>query len=63
MGRAPIADDPQSPHLRLASNGASIVASGLYRDRYRRVDEQWKFAERDAAFFHWVPLDKGWAKT
>jgi hypothetical protein len=52
-----------SVEIRLASHGASIIASGYYQDRYRRDEGQWKFAEREAAFFHWVPLDRGWAEN
>lgn len=51
-----------SVEIRLATNGVSIVASGYYIDRYRREDGCWKFMERDASFFHWAPLQKGWAK-
>jgi AcrR family transcriptional regulator len=51
-----------SVEIRLAAEGASIVASGYYNDRYRREYGRWRFVERDAYFFHWVPLDHGWAK-
>jgi hypothetical protein len=50
-----------SVELRLAAKGVSIIASGYYKDRYRREDGRWKFAERDCTFFHWVPLQQGWA--
>jgi hypothetical protein len=52
-----------SVELRLAAKGVSIIASGYYKDRYRREDGRWKFAERDCTFFHWVPLQQGWAKS
>ena len=51
-----------SVEIRLGANGTSIVASGYYKDKYRREGGVWKFAERDASFFHWVPLAQGWAK-
>jgi hypothetical protein len=51
-----------SVEIRLAAHGTSIVASGYYKDRFRREDGRWKFVERDAGFFHWVPLQQGWAK-
>jgi hypothetical protein len=51
-----------SVEIRLASNGTSVVASGCYKDRFRREDGHWKFVERDVSFFHWVPLQQGWAK-
>jgi hypothetical protein len=51
-----------SVEIRLVANSTSFVASGYYRDRYRRDNGCWKFVERDAAFFHWVPLHQGWAQ-
>ena len=52
-----------SVEIRLAANGMSIIASGYYQDRYRCENGCWKFVERDASFFHWVPLQQGWAKS
>ncbi len=48
--------------------GAAAEASGAvwlaatYRDRYRKIDEMWLFAESviDVAFF--TPFEKGWAQ-
>jgi hypothetical protein len=51
-----------SNELRISENGKSIIASGYYEDRYRRVNGRWKFARRDTTFFHWVPIQAGWAK-
>jgi hypothetical protein len=51
-----------SNELRISENGKSIIASGYYEDRYRRVNGRWKFARRDTTFFHWVPIQTGWAK-
>lgn len=51
-----------SNELRLTENGKSIIASGYYEDRYRRVDGHWRFAQRKITWFHWVPLQEGWAK-
>jgi SnoaL-like protein len=50
-----------SVEIRLAAKGTSIIASGYYKDRYRRENGRWKFTERDCSFFHWVPLQQGWA--
>ncbi|RYD95779.1 MAG: nuclear transport factor 2 family protein, partial [Sphingomonadales bacterium] len=50
-----------SNELRVASAGQSIIASGYYEDRFRRENGQWKFVQRDATFFHWVPIQQGWA--
>jgi hypothetical protein len=52
-----------SNELRITENGQSIIASGYYEDRYRRESGRWKFAVRDATFFHWVPIQDGWAKS
>ncbi len=51
-----------SNELRITENGKSMIASGYYQDRLRRVGGRWKFAVRDVTFFHWVPLQEGWAK-
>ena len=48
--------------VRITRNNQSIIGSGYYADIYRRVDGQWKFAERHAYFYHFVPLLKGWAE-
>jgi SnoaL-like protein len=55
------ADGICSVEIRLAAKGTSIIASGYYKDRYRREHGRWKFTERDCSFFHWVPLQQGWA--
>ena len=49
-----------SVEIRMAEDGVSVIASGYYKDRFRREDGRWKFAEREVSFFHWVPLQKGW---
>jgi hypothetical protein len=51
-----------SVEIRLAAKGESIIASGYYQDRFRRVDGRWLFAVRDITLFHWVPIQRGWAK-
>jgi SnoaL-like domain len=51
-----------SVEIRATAKGTSILASGYYLDRYRRDGRRWKFVERDVSFFHWVPLQHGWAK-
>ena len=50
-----------SIELRVGADGQSIIASGYYEDRFRREDGCWKFVVREATFFHWVPLQQGWA--
>ena len=48
--------------VRITQNNQSIIGSGYYADIYRRVSNQWKFAERHAYFYHLVPLLKGWTE-
>lgn len=51
-----------SIELRVSDSGTSVIASGFYRDRLRREGGRWKFVVRDVAFFHWVPIQQGWAR-
>jgi ketosteroid isomerase-like protein len=51
-----------SNELRIVDKGKSIIASGYYEDRYRRVNGKWRFARRDTTFIHWVPIQEGWAR-
>jgi hypothetical protein len=48
--------------LRIAIGGESIIGSGYYEDQFRREHGNWKFVVRDATFFHWVPIQQGWAR-
>lgn len=50
-----------SLEVRQSIDGESIIGSGWYEDSYRRVGGRWKFVVRDLRFFHYVPLQKGWA--
>jgi hypothetical protein len=50
-----------SNELRITENGRSIIASAWYEDRFRRENGRWLFAERKVTFFHWVPIQEGWA--
>ena len=50
-----------SNEIRAISAGKSVIGSGYYEDRFLRVNGRWKFAQRDATMFHWVPLNEGWA--
>ncbi len=50
-----------SNEIRAISAGKSVIGSGYYEDRFRRVNGRWKFVQRDATMFHWVPLQEGWA--
>ncbi len=45
-----------------ATSGDAIVGAGRYRDRYRRVDNRWRFEQRNAEIFYMAPLAVGWVK-
>jgi len=51
-----------SVEVRSTGNGKSMIGSGYYYDKYRRENGHWKFVERDSRFFHFVPMDQGWAE-
>lgn len=51
-----------SNELRISVEGKSVIASGYYEDIYRKVNGHWRFARRDTTFFHWVPIQEGWAR-
>lgn len=52
-----------SIEIRMTADGRSMIASGYYDDRYRRVDGRWRFAKRDATVFHLCSLQEGWARV
>ena len=47
--------------LRTITDDRSMIGSGYYEDRYRRVGEEWKFRSRKLHMSWLVPLDEGWA--
>lgn len=50
-----------SNELRITENGKSIIASGYYNDKFRRVNGHWRFVSRETTWFHWADLKEGWA--
>ena len=46
--------------LRAVQEGRSMIGSGYYEDRYRRVAGEWKFQSRKLQMDWLVPLDEGW---
>ena len=50
-----------SIEVRIAQKGQSMIGSGYYEDRFRRENGSWKFVERHCSFFHFVPIQQGWA--
>ena len=52
-----------SIEVRIARNNQSLIGSGYYDDRFRRENGRWKFVERHCTFFHFVPIQQGWAEA
>lgn len=52
-----------SIEVRINQNGQSMIGSGYYEDRFRRENGRWKFTVRDCTFFHFVPIQQGWAEA
>ena len=48
--------------VRISQKNQSMIGSGYYADTYRREGGHWKFVERHARFYHFVPLHQGWAE-
>lgn len=41
----------------------AVWGAGRYRERYARVDGEWKLAELRLTPLFWTPYDEGWAKV
>lgn len=52
-----------SIEVRITRGNKSMIGSGYYEDRFRRENGKWKFVERDCSFFHFVPIQEGWATS
>jgi len=52
-----------SIEVRITRDGKSMIGSGYYEDRFRRENGRWKFVVRDCTFFHFVPIQQGWADS
>lgn len=52
-----------SIEVRITRSGQSMIGSGYYEDRFRRENGRWKFVVRDCTFFHFVPIQQGWAEA
>jgi len=52
-----------SIEVRITMKQQSMIGSGYYDDRFRRENGRWKFVERQCTFFHFVPLQQGWAEA
>jgi hypothetical protein len=46
--------------LRAITEGRSVMGSGFYRDRYARVEGDWKFESRELTMCYLVPPGDEW---
>ena len=44
-------------HAEVVRDGKPMLSAVQYDDVYRRVDEQWRFAERQLSFFYYVDVE------
>lgn len=45
-------------HAEVCRNGRTFIAALRYRDRYRRHEGRWRFAERILSFLYYLPADE-----
>lgn len=45
-------------HAEVCRNGQTLVAALRYRDRYRREQGRWRFAERALSFLYYLPVEE-----
>lgn len=41
----------------------AVWVVGIYRDQFKRVDQQWKLSSLEFEFKYYTPYEDGWAKT
>ncbi len=51
-----------SVEIRVLADGEAYTQAGHYFDKYRKVDDRWRFAERHYIRYHNVPWREGWKK-
>lgn len=47
-----------SSHAEVCRDGRAFVAALRYRDRYRRHEGRWRFAERSLSFLYYLPVEE-----
>lgn len=47
-----------SSHAEVCRNGRAFVAALRYRDRYRRHEGRWRFAQRTLSFLYYLPVEE-----
>ena len=45
-------------HAEVCRHGRTFVAALRYRDRYRRHEGRWRFAERLLSFLYYLPVEE-----
>lgn len=51
-----------SVEIRVLTDGEAYTQAGHYFDKYRKIDDRWRFAERHYIRYHNVPWREGWKK-
>lgn len=44
-------------HAEVVRDGTTMVAAVVYADGYVRLDGEWRFADRNMAYFYYVPVE------
>lgn len=47
-----------SSHAEVCREGRVFVAALRYRDRYRRQEGRWRFADRELSFLYYLPVEE-----
>lgn len=47
-----------SSHAEVCRDGRVLIAALRYRDRYRRHEGRWRFAERALSFLYYLPVEE-----
>lgn len=45
---------------RDANTSMPMIGAGRYQDLYQRVEDRWRFSQRNADILYIVPLNEGW---
>lgn len=45
---------------RDTNSSLPMIGAGRYNDKYEKINNQWRFSQRNADIFFIVPLNQGW---